>query len=98
MRKSPSALSGGFRPGAPRNSVSPAFAPTGMSFGVPGAVGERVGFGGRVFFMADGEGGVVDGSASAANTCAEKAVSYTHLRAHETPEHLVCRLLLEKKK
>src|SRR5678815_6014600 len=27
----------------------------------------------------------------------DKAVSYTHLRAHETPEHLVCRLLLEKK-
>ena len=26
------------------------------------------------------------------------AVSYTHLRAHETPEHLVCRHLLEKKK
>ena len=26
------------------------------------------------------------------------AVSYTHLRAHETPEHLVCPLLLEKKK
>ena len=25
-------------------------------------------------------------------------VSYTHLRAHETPEHSVCRLLLEKKK
>src|SRR5678815_5537866 len=25
-----------------------------------------------------------------------KSVSYTHLRAHETPEHLVCRLLLEK--
>src|SRR5674536_396033 len=25
-------------------------------------------------------------------------VSYTHLRAHETPEHLVCRLLLAKKK
>ena len=24
-------------------------------------------------------------------------VSYTHLRAHETPEHHVCRLLLEKK-
>src|SRR5678815_6140879 len=22
-------------------------------------------------------------------------ISYTHLRAHETPEHLVCRLLLE---
>eukprot|EP00658_Telonema_sp_P-2_P058134 TRINITY_DN46560_c0_g1_i1.p1 TRINITY_DN46560_c0_g1~~TRINITY_DN46560_c0_g1_i1.p1 ORF type:complete len:176 (-),score=46.23 TRINITY_DN46560_c0_g1_i1:87-614(-) len=29
---------------------------------------------------------------------APHAVSYTHLRAHETPEHLVCRLLLEKKK
>src|SRR5678815_5185973 len=26
----------------------------------------------------------------------EGPVSYTHLRAHETPEHLVCRLLLEK--
>ena len=25
-------------------------------------------------------------------------VSYKHLRAHETPEQLVCRLLLEKKK
>ena len=28
----------------------------------------------------------------------QTSVSYTHLRAHETPEHLVCRLLLEKKK
>src|SRR5678815_5815328 len=27
-----------------------------------------------------------------------ESVSYTHLRAHETPEHLVCRLLPEKKK
>src|SRR5674536_71287 len=27
-----------------------------------------------------------------------ETVSYTHLRAHETPEQLVCRLLLEKKK
>ena len=26
------------------------------------------------------------------------AVSYTHLRAHETRSNLVCRLLLEKKK
>eukprot|EP00658_Telonema_sp_P-2_P041076 TRINITY_DN29377_c0_g1_i2.p1 TRINITY_DN29377_c0_g1~~TRINITY_DN29377_c0_g1_i2.p1 ORF type:complete len:269 (+),score=89.27 TRINITY_DN29377_c0_g1_i2:173-979(+) len=31
-------------------------------------------------------------------SCVLVAVSYTHLRAHETPEHLVCRLLLEKKK
>src|SRR5450756_108947 len=28
----------------------------------------------------------------------EEAVSYTHLRAHETRHDLVCRLLLEKKK
>ena len=27
-----------------------------------------------------------------------KAVSYTHLRAHETGRNVVCRLLLEKKK
>ena len=27
-----------------------------------------------------------------------EAVSYTHLRAHETGAYLVCRLLLEKKK
>ncbi|WP_460381819.1 replication initiation protein, partial [Staphylococcus aureus] len=27
-----------------------------------------------------------------------ESVSYTHLRAHETTLHLVCRLLLEKKK
>ena len=29
------------------------------------------------------------------NNSEEVSVSYTHLRAHETPEHLVCRLLLE---
>src|SRR5660397_273425 len=29
---------------------------------------------------------------------AATAVSYTHLRAHETKANLVCRLLLEKKK
>ena len=28
----------------------------------------------------------------------QNPVSYTHLRAHETGRHLVCRLLLEKKK
>ena len=28
----------------------------------------------------------------------DNAVSYTHLRAHETDSYLVCRLLLEKKK
>ena len=30
--------------------------------------------------------------------CGVPAVSYTHLRAHETGRNLVCRLLLEKKK
>ena len=30
--------------------------------------------------------------------CGTSAVSYTHLRAHETDSYLVCRLLLEKKK
>ncbi|WP_220084872.1 hypothetical protein, partial [Halomonas sp. SL1] len=44
-------------------------------------------------------------TASAAASAAEagrqagaEAGSYTHLRAHATPEPLVCRLLLEKKK
>src|SRR5665648_1212589 len=36
-----------------------------------------------------------DGTASASDYI---AVSYTHLRAHETRHDLVCRLLLEKKK
>ena len=31
-------------------------------------------------------------------SAAQQAVSYTHLRAHETGRNLVCRLLLEKKK
>src|SRR5680860_1006811 len=31
-------------------------------------------------------------------TLSWEAVSYTHLRAHETDSYLVCRLLLEKKK
>eukprot|EP00658_Telonema_sp_P-2_P077819 TRINITY_DN7133_c0_g1_i1.p1 TRINITY_DN7133_c0_g1~~TRINITY_DN7133_c0_g1_i1.p1 ORF type:complete len:347 (+),score=94.32 TRINITY_DN7133_c0_g1_i1:20-1060(+) len=35
---------------------------------------------------------------TAVGTTTTTSVSYTHLRAHETPEHLVCRLLLEKKK
>ena len=34
---------------------------------------------------------------TAATGIAPKAVSYTHLRAHETVLDLVCRLLLEKK-
>src|SRR5678815_5823313 len=38
------------------------------------------------------------GTAEAHGRAEMMAVSYTHLRAHETPEHLVCRLLPEKKK
>eukprot|EP00658_Telonema_sp_P-2_P070923 TRINITY_DN60283_c0_g1_i2.p1 TRINITY_DN60283_c0_g1~~TRINITY_DN60283_c0_g1_i2.p1 ORF type:complete len:387 (-),score=88.50 TRINITY_DN60283_c0_g1_i2:65-1225(-) len=38
------------------------------------------------------------GSAQKSAAASSSPVSYTHLRAHETPEHLVCRLLLEKKK
>eukprot|EP00658_Telonema_sp_P-2_P001730 TRINITY_DN10653_c0_g1_i1.p1 TRINITY_DN10653_c0_g1~~TRINITY_DN10653_c0_g1_i1.p1 ORF type:complete len:312 (-),score=82.50 TRINITY_DN10653_c0_g1_i1:20-955(-) len=40
----------------------------------------------------------LDGSTRACIGWVFTTVSYTHLRAHETPEHLVCRLLLEKKK
>src|SRR5678816_2220250 len=40
----------------------------------------------------------MDYSAIGQTTHLAAPVSYTHLRAHETPEHLVCRLLLEKKK
>ena len=36
--------------------------------------------------------------ASNGSPASSKAVSYTHLRAHETVLDLVCRLLLEKKK
>src|SRR5678816_4748224 len=48
----------------------------------------------------DGGHGVTrrPGAASVTDRHGAGAVSYTHLRAHETPEHLVCRLLLEKKK
>src|SRR5450756_2949643 len=41
------------------------------------------------------ESGVEDGDDRPARG---RAVSYTHLRAHETRHDLVCRLLLEKKK
>src|SRR5450756_2843234 len=39
-----------------------------------------------------------DRVAPTAENVARVAVSYTHLRAHETRHDLVCRLLLEKKK
>src|SRR5450759_2804507 len=39
-----------------------------------------------------------DGIGDRCERVAHEAVSYTHLRAHETRHDLVCRLLLEKKK
>ena len=42
--------------------------------------------------------GIPPGQRQSMGTRRPPSVSYTHLRAHETPEHLVCRLLLEKKK
>ena len=41
---------------------------------------------------------VPGGAAPEADRGKTVAVSYTHLRAHETGRNLVCRLLLEKKK
>ena len=46
----------------------------------------------------DGWGLVRASNTSAALICRFEAVSYTHLRAHETVLDIVCRLLLEKKK
>ena len=43
------------------------------------------------------DGGKFFDSASAIEQALSMAVSYTHLRAHETDSYLVCRLLLEKK-
>ena len=42
--------------------------------------------------------GVIVGVRADEEGSRSKAVSYTHLRAHETVLDLVCRLLLEKKK
>src|SRR5674476_1617296 len=40
----------------------------------------------------------IDAQLEAMRQAYREAVSYTHLRAHETGRNLVCRLLLEKKK
>ena len=44
------------------------------------------------------EVGTADGAVLLSGFITMDAVSYTHLRAHETVLDLVCRLLLEKKK
>src|SRR5678815_5882413 len=53
--------------------------------------------GASAYEVAVANGFVGDEAAWLASLVGADAVSYTHLRAHETPEHLVCRLLLEKK-
>src|SRR5450756_3087565 len=65
----------------------------------------EVAVGGAEADLAVGEDALVDAHAGAAAGVGDhgagvpEPVSYTHLRAHETRhDHLVCRLLLEKKK
>eukprot|EP00656_Telonema_subtile_P033667 TRINITY_DN3745_c0_g1_i19.p2 TRINITY_DN3745_c0_g1~~TRINITY_DN3745_c0_g1_i19.p2 ORF type:complete len:109 (-),score=18.26 TRINITY_DN3745_c0_g1_i19:6-332(-) len=57
---------------------------------------------GTVLFFEDNAGVIVNPKGemkgSGISGPVAKAVSYTHLRAHETVLDLVCRLLLEKKK
>jgi len=48
--------------------------------------------------LGTGTGGTCSKFLADDQTWRRAAVSYTHLRAHETPEQLVFRLLLEKKK
>src|SRR5450759_2018905 len=48
--------------------------------------------------LVDIDAGMLARAKAAAGKLDPDAVSYTHLRAHETRHDLVCRLLLEKKK
>ena len=52
---------------------------------------------GIYFVSGDGRGPHVPMTILSATHSCMRSVSYTHLRAHETSLHLVCRLLLEKK-
>ena len=51
-----------------------------------------------LFLVLDRHGLGAAAAAACCCCCPQHPVSYTHLRAHETREDLVCRLLLEKKK
>eukprot|EP00658_Telonema_sp_P-2_P059876 TRINITY_DN48971_c0_g1_i1.p1 TRINITY_DN48971_c0_g1~~TRINITY_DN48971_c0_g1_i1.p1 ORF type:complete len:165 (+),score=47.10 TRINITY_DN48971_c0_g1_i1:123-617(+) len=59
------------------------------------ALGAIYGVSGNLYFLE--ERGSPPQLLAIVNGYGLQPVSYTHLRAHETPEHLVCRLLLEKK-
>ena len=60
---------------------------------VPGELGFRV-----VKLLSEDPAHYPDAPREGIRRILEEAVSYTHLRAHETRGNLVCRLLLEKKK
>ena len=67
---------------------------------VDGLWPEGTALNGRVYYHGDPGGLDEDlyGSSETDALLVYRAVSYTHLRAHETVLDLVCRLLLEKKK
>src|SRR5678815_1528710 len=90
VRRDKAALSSGCNP-------HPANAPAGRFYG--SSQGGREPFRVEVGLVGvDRPGGTGDAPGEDDQGCSGGPVSYTHLRAHETPEHLVCRLLLEKKK
>src|SRR5678816_4944522 len=74
--------------------LDPAVRRSGLASGRPICIGDNVWIGGGAIILP----GVTVGDDAVIGAGSVVTVSYTHLRAHETPEHLVCRLLLEKKK
>eukprot|EP00658_Telonema_sp_P-2_P046882 TRINITY_DN35246_c0_g1_i1.p1 TRINITY_DN35246_c0_g1~~TRINITY_DN35246_c0_g1_i1.p1 ORF type:complete len:143 (+),score=45.19 TRINITY_DN35246_c0_g1_i1:114-542(+) len=79
------------KPDGPQIRVSPSFSPPPQDMRTDAPTEGRL-----VSPLHDRRGS--DQSATGSDAPFPRPVSYTHLRAHETPEHLVCRLLLEKKK
>src|SRR5678816_3450942 len=79
-------------PGAPPTPMAPTTSPP-ISIGNPPPRIRISGFMSR----RDCKAGIFAISSANSLVGRRTPVSYTHLRAHETPEHLVCRLLLEKK-